>query len=298
MRNLAVAGTLVLVVGIAACGGSEKAISTPVPDTTSAPATKTLGSASARIHDHDAPGHERVFGDPARHDLLQPVSGLRRNEQGITCASSVVKKYGTANLDSYYTPAAGYAYQVDPILCAQNTPTGVQVSGVTTTANKASGTVTEEGFAQPYTTRFMVVDQSGTLKIDTITCNPPVIPAKLPTPALAPPTTSPAPSSPSVASIQSALCGAASLNGGGDGDHCAVTNVKVSTVDPDWVYAGIGVYNAQNQLASDLDTLIYNLTTHQLIGPTNIGFCGVPDGPGIPLRGSALFRLACSLISG
>ncbi len=96
----------------------------------------------------------------------------------VTCSSSVVNKYGTPKLDSYYTPAAGYEYDSDPILCAQDSPTGVQVSGVTTTPNTASGTVNEEGFGSANTTTFVVVNQSGTLKIDTITCNPPLMPDK------------------------------------------------------------------------------------------------------------------------
>jgi hypothetical protein len=93
---------------------------------------------------------------------------------GPTCTSSVVNEYGTANLDSYYTPAAGYSYNADPITCSQNLPSGVEVSDVTLTPNQASGTVTED-FTPSITTMFVVVDQSGTLKIDTITCNPPAV---------------------------------------------------------------------------------------------------------------------------
>jgi hypothetical protein len=97
----------------------------------------------------------------------------------VTCDNSVVKEYGTGNLDSYFTPAAGYLYQSDPILCAQDTPRAVHVSGVTSAPNQASGTVTED-FTSSITTMFVVVEQSGTLKIDTITCTPPVMPIKQP----------------------------------------------------------------------------------------------------------------------
>ncbi len=58
--------------------------------------------------------------------------------------------------------------------------------------------------------------------------------------------------------------------------------MRLSTVDPAWVFGSEGLYTAQGQPASDIDTVILNLTTRQLIGPTNVGFCvtaqGAPGG--------------------
>lgn len=106
-----------------------------------------------------------------------------------------------------------------------------------------------------------------------------------PTPSAAPattPTTLPAPRSPSVASIESAICAAAVPHVSG-GDHCAVSYLKVSTVDPDWVHAAIGLYNPQDQPESDGSSVILNLSTHQLIGPADEGFC--EEGTSTPIPG-------------
>jgi YVTN family beta-propeller protein len=87
---------------------------------------------------------------------------------------------------------------------------------------------------------------------------------------------------PSVASVESAVCAAAFPNGVSDGDHCAVTDQKVSLVDTNWVYGVVGEYNAQDQPDSDEGDVILNLSTHQLIGPTGEGFCGAGAGTPIP----------------
>jgi hypothetical protein len=47
----------------------------------------------------------------------------------------------------------------------------------------------------------------------------------------------------------------------------------------------VGIYNAQGQLASDLDQVVINLTTHEVIGPTNVGFCQPGPGGGGPIGG-------------
>jgi hypothetical protein len=95
------------------------------------------------------------------------------------------------------------------------------------------------------------------------------------------PTALPAPRSPSAASIDSAICAAAVPHVGG-GDHCAVSYLKVSTVDPNWVHATIGLYNSQNQPESDESSVILNLSTHELIGPADDGFCAEGTGTPIP----------------
>ncbi len=112
---------------------------------------------------------------------------------------------------------------------------------------------------------------------------PAAAPARTTSPASsAAPATLPAPRSPSVASIDSAICAAAVPDVGG-GDHCAVSYLKVSTVDPHWVHAAIGLYNRQDQPESDESSVILNLSTHELIGPADDGFCA--DGTGTPIPG-------------
>jgi len=90
-------------------------------------------------------------------------------------------------------------------------------------------------------------------------------------------------SSPKV-STQNAIC-AAVFHGGVQGGQCRATNVKVSAASPSWVYARVGIYNAQGQLASDLDQVVINLTSHEIIGPTNVGFCQPGPGGGGPIGG-------------
>jgi len=90
-------------------------------------------------------------------------------------------------------------------------------------------------------------------------------------------------SSPKV-STQNAIC-AAVFHGGVQGGQCRATNVKVSAASPSWVYARVGIYNAQGQLASDLDQVVINLTSHEVIGPTNVGFCQPGPGGGGPIGG-------------
>jgi hypothetical protein len=65
-----------------------------------------------------------------------------------------------------------------------------------------------------------------------------------------------------------------------------VTYLKVSTVDPSWVVAAIGFYNAQGQPDTEGSAVILNLSTHQLIGPSPDGFCGGPTGPPFPAYGA------------
>src|SRR6266516_4612611 len=91
-------------------------------------------------------------------------------------------------------------------------------------------------------------------------------------------------SSPSNVSIQNAIC-AAVYHGGVQGGQCKATNVKVSAAPSAWVYARVGIYNTQGQLASDSDLVMLNLTTHQVIGPTNVGFCRAGPGGDSPIAG-------------
>ena len=111
--------------------------------------------------------------------------------------------------------------------------------------------------------------------------------------APATPTTLRAPRSPSVGSIESAICAAAVPDVGG-GDHCAVSYLKVSTVDPNWVHAAIGLYNPQDQPESDASSVILNLSTHELIGPAGNGFCA--EGVGTPVPGYS--SVPASVLSG
>jgi hypothetical protein len=96
-------------------------------------------------------------------------------------------------------------------------------------------------------------------------------------------TTLPTSSSLSVASIDSAICAAAVPYEVGDGLHCGVSYLRVSKVDPNWVFADVGLYNAQHQQENNGTTVILNLSTHQMIGPAENGFCG--EGTDTPMPG-------------
>jgi hypothetical protein len=64
----------------------------------------------------------------------------------------------------------------------------------------------------------------------------------------------------------------------------------VSTADPAWVFGTLVLVDAQGQPDSDEANAILNLTTHQLIGPEHLGFCGTTNGVpggGTPSRGYA-----------
>ena len=91
-----------------------------------------------------------------------------------------------------------------------------------------------------------------------------------------------------MAAVQAALCAAVFPHGSPNGLLCKATRMRVSSVDPAWVFGSVGLYTAQGQPDSDIATLILNLSTHQLIGPTNVGFCvtgqGAPGG-GRPIGG-------------
>jgi hypothetical protein len=66
--------------------------------------------------------------------------------------------------------------------------------------------------------------------------------------------------------------------------------MRVSIADPAWVFGTVVLVNAQGQPDSDEANAILNLTSHQLTGPTPVGFCGVTHGVpggGRPIRGYA-----------
>ncbi|MHB1865415.1 MAG: hypothetical protein ACYCPS_04645 [Candidatus Saccharimonadales bacterium] len=93
--------------------------------------------------------------------------------------AQLVQQNGTAALVNYYTPPSGYSYPADPILCAQNIPTSMAISGVSVNTDNATGVATESfGASQPVKVNFSVINSSGNLKIDTITCSPALIPQK------------------------------------------------------------------------------------------------------------------------
>jgi hypothetical protein len=63
-----------------------------------------------------------------------------------------------------------------------------------------------------------------------------------------------------------------------------VAGLKVAKADPTWIFAHEGIYNDQGQLASDEDEVIFNMSTHELIGPTNVGFCGIDQARPTPIK--------------
>jgi hypothetical protein len=62
-----------------------------------------------------------------------------------------------------------------------------------------------------------------------------------------------------------------------------VSYLKVSAVDADWVHATVGLYNSQDHPESDEASVLFNLSTRQLVGPAPDGFC--PEGTGPPIPG-------------
>ncbi len=161
--------------GLTACGSAAKPAPVAVGSTTTASTSSTTALPATT-----APP---VLGTSAMAGLVtafynQYVDCVGTPEP-TTCTRSVVKEYGTPTLLSHYTPAADYEWQIDPVVCAQNTPTGLHVSAVTSTADSATGTVTETFSGSTVTPRFEIVEDRGTPKINSITCNPPVSPSKL-----------------------------------------------------------------------------------------------------------------------
>ncbi len=74
-------------------------------------------------------------------------------------------------------------------------------------------------------------------------------------------------------SADQAICAAEFPYGVSEGDHCDVTNLNVSTVDPNWVFGLVGLYNTQDQPENNGTLVILNLSTHQKVSAEN-GFCG------------------------
>jgi hypothetical protein len=93
---------------------------------------------------------------------------------------------------------------------------------------------------------------------------------------------------------QNAIC-AAVFHGAVQGGQCRATNIRVSAANPSWVYARVGIYNAHGQLASDNDDVMINFSTHEVIGPTNVGFCRPGDGSPIGGYGSVPALVLTSL---
>ena len=111
------------------------------------------------------------------------------------------------------------------------------------------------------------------------------------------PSTRPAVQSlPSNTSIESAICAAVFPHGTQRGSHCKVTRLRVATADPAWVVAHEGIYDDRGQLASDEDQVIFNLSTHELIGPTNVGFCGID--PSAPTPSQAYTAIPADVLAG
>jgi predicted Ser/Thr protein kinase len=87
------------------------------------------------------------------------------------------------------------------------------------------------------------------------------------------------------ASTASAICSLVYPTAPGPGMHCMVTNLRVSGGAPQWAYGAIAFYNNQNELDSDVARVIVNLSDDHVIGPTNVGFCGVGTTAGTPAPG-------------
>ena len=99
------------------------------------------------------------------------------------------------------------------------------------------------------------------------------------------PPTSTTPTTTTRVSAEQAICAAEEFPYGvSEGDHCGVTNLKVSTVNRNWVFAFVGLYNAQDQPENNGTLVILNLNTHQFVSAEN-GFCGKGGFTGTPIAG-------------
>jgi outer membrane murein-binding lipoprotein Lpp len=87
----------------------------------------------------------------------------------------LISQYGTSNLLSYVNPTSG-GYAANPITCSQDFPylDSVNVSNIDLGMDSAMATVTEYFSNSNDDINATVVNQSGVLKIDKITCNPPL----------------------------------------------------------------------------------------------------------------------------
>lgn len=104
----------------------------------------------------------------------QYIACITAGNLNQTCTNSLIAKYGTAELESYYKPSTG-SYAADPIVCAQEAPTSVSVSGIVTSSNTASSTVVED-FKPPVNVSVkLVTDSTGNLLINSVTCSPPLV---------------------------------------------------------------------------------------------------------------------------
>lgn len=98
---------------------------------------------------------------------------------GLSAVKQLVEQYGTSNLLTYAYPTTG-SYDSNPITCSQDIPTSFTVSGVTSTTSSATGTINEVFGTVSTSIKATVVSQSGSLKVDSVTCNPPLVPSTQP----------------------------------------------------------------------------------------------------------------------
>ncbi len=278
MRRATVIGIVATMTALALAGcGSKTATSPPAASVASAPGSTTASSAAALSTTTMPPVMSASSVTQFVTAFYNQYAACHGGRGGPTCTSSVVNEYGTANLDSYYTPAAGYAYSADPITCAQALPGGVEVSDVTLTPNQASGTVTED-FTPSITTMFVVVDQSGTLKIDTITCNPPLVPVKQVTGGGA---------TGSTGGTGTSLDGTYTISLPPGNDGCGTPSLSAETLTVNGTTASITAVSGQTPFHGTATTTGSTFSIHITNGIT--GAVGSPLAPGaivIDLTGS------------
>ena len=96
----------------------------------------------------------------------QYTAASRATPPSTATMTNVIKQYGTSNLVTY----ASKSYNANPIVCAQAVPDKASVSNVHSTTVGALGTIRETFGIGMVNIDVVVVNQSGSLKIDSIAC--------------------------------------------------------------------------------------------------------------------------------
>ncbi len=103
-------------------------------------------------------------------DAVKLVNGLYtdyiKNVGTLAATDTVLQKYGTSNIVFY---SKYYQHGFDPIICAQDSPTSVKVTGNTSANGVATVSVQEVFGSGNLNISVNVVNQGG-LKVDSLTC--------------------------------------------------------------------------------------------------------------------------------
>jgi Tfp pilus assembly major pilin PilA len=185
-KGFGLAGVLIVVAVVVVLGGvggyiyhhDHEAKSTD--NTTVAKNTSSASSTQTRSSSNSEQTSTPAISVSAATQLLnnfynQYLGFEKADPPQTTETSQLVSQDGTAALVGYYTPKTGYSYYENPIVCAQGLPSSISVTNVSSTSTAATATIVETFGKSSSDISAKVVSQSGNLKIDSITCNPPLV---------------------------------------------------------------------------------------------------------------------------